>query len=147
VLLKTFQRLGYFVKLADVPQPILRKLAQTAGYDALPNGLDDYDQSTLRVRHMDLVRSWTGASAFDHEALKTIVKSCVEASRLREDLADIINIAIEELLRKRYELPGFTTLFRAARTARATVNRSYYSHISQALDPQTRTRIDTVGGP
>jgi len=29
-------------------------------------------------------------------------------------------------------LPGFTTLFRAARTARATANWSYYSRISLA---------------
>src|SRR5262249_24166389 len=48
------------------------------------------------------------------------------------------------LLRKRYELPGFTTLFRAARTARATANWSYYSRISLALDAKTRTRIDAL---
>lgn len=47
----------------------------------------------------------------DREALRIIVKACVEASRVREDLADIINVAIEELLRERFELPGFTTLF------------------------------------
>ncbi len=144
VMLKTFQRLGYFVQLADVPLSIVLKVTQAAGYDAAPNGLDDYDQSTLRVRHMALIRAWTGVSAFDREALRTIVKSCVEASRVREDLADIINIAIEELLRKRYELPGFTTLFRAARTARATVNRAYYSLISQAFDAQIKTRIDSL---
>jgi hypothetical protein len=143
-LLKTFQRLGYFVKLADIPLSIIRRITQTAGYDAVPSGLDHYDRSTLRVRHMALVRSWTGVSAYDRSAFKSIVKSCVEASRVREDLADIINIAIEELLRKRYELPGFTTLLRAARTARATVNWSYYSRISLALDPQTRTRLDAL---
>lgn len=76
--------------------------------------------------------------------LKIVIQSCVAASRVREDLADIINIAIEELIRKRYELPGFTTLFRAARTARATVNRSYYRRISEALDVPTRTRIDSL---
>ena len=89
VLLKTFQRLGYFVKLSDVPPSILRRITQTAGYDSMPTGLDDYDRSTLRVRHMTLVRSWTGVSAFDRAAFKIIVKSCVEASRVREDLADI----------------------------------------------------------
>jgi hypothetical protein len=93
---------------------------------------------------MALVRLWTGVSAFDRNALKIVIQSCVEASRVREDLADIINIAIEELIRKRYELPGFTTLFRAARTARATVNRSYYRRVSEALDVPTRTRIDSL---
>ncbi len=85
---------------------------------------------------MALIRSWTGVSAFDREARKIVVKAAVEASRVREDLADIHHIAIEELLRKQYELPAFSTLLRAARTARATVNRSYYTRISQALDSQ-----------
>jgi hypothetical protein len=144
VLLKTFQQLGYFVKVADVPDSVLRQVAEAAGYDVVPQELDDYDRGTLRVRHMALVRSWMGVSAFDREALRIIVKACVEASRVREDLADIINVAIEELLRKRFELPGFTTLFRAARTARATVNRSFYDRMSQALDPPTKARIDSL---
>jgi hypothetical protein len=93
---------------------------------------------------MALVRSWMGVSAFDREALRIIVKACMEASRVREDLADIINVAIEELLRKRFELPGFTTLVRAARTARATVNRSFYDRMSQALDLRTKARIDSL---
>ena len=106
VLLKTFQRLGYFVKVASVPDSVIRQVSEAAGYDVVPQELDDYDRGTLRVRHMALVRSWMGVSAFDREALRIIVKACVEASRVREDLADIINVAIAELLRKRFELPG-----------------------------------------
>src|SRR6202051_2077389 len=144
VLLKTFQRLGYFAQLAEVPQSIVRHVAQTVGYDVVPGGLDDYDQSTLRARHMAWIRSWTGGLAFEREERKIVVKAAVEASRVREDLADIINIALEELLRKRYELPAFSTLLRAERTARATVNRSYYTRISQALDSQTKTGLDAL---
>jgi hypothetical protein len=36
------------------------------------------------------------------------------AAERMEDLADIINVAIEELIRQSFELPGFTTLLRAA---------------------------------
>jgi hypothetical protein len=32
VLLKTFQRLGYFVKLSEVPKSIVRRVSTTAGY-------------------------------------------------------------------------------------------------------------------
>jgi len=81
VLLKTFQQLGYFVKVAEA-----------AGYDVVPQELDDYDRGTLRVRHMALVRSWMGVSAFDREALRIIVKASVQASRVREDLADVIPV-------------------------------------------------------
>ena len=41
VLLKTFRRLGYFVKVADVPASIIRHIARAAGYDTLPGGLDE----------------------------------------------------------------------------------------------------------
>src|SRR5207248_3325631 len=67
VLLKTFRRLGYFVKLADGPVSIVRHIAHAAGYEMMPSGLDEYDQSTLRARHMTLVRLWTGVSAFDRQ--------------------------------------------------------------------------------
>jgi hypothetical protein len=130
---------GIPMRVADVPDSVLRQVAEAAGYDVVPQELNDYDRGTLRVRHMALVRSWMGVSAFDREALRIIVKASVEASRVREDLADIINVAIEELLRKRFELPGFTTSFPAARTARATGNRSLYDRVSQALNPPTKT--------
>ena len=37
VLLKTFQCLGYFVKIADVPHSIIRCIAKAAGYEEIPD--------------------------------------------------------------------------------------------------------------
>jgi hypothetical protein len=65
-----------------------------------------------------------------------MLRTCLASSRVREDLAGIVNVAIEELVRQRYKLPGFSTLFRAARV---TVNRGYYRQIYQATDPRART--------
>jgi hypothetical protein len=50
VLLKTFQRLGYFVMVNEVPKLIFQHVAQCAGYDAVPDGLDFYDASSVRRR-------------------------------------------------------------------------------------------------
>jgi len=42
------------------------------------------------------------------ETAQAIVSTAVrQAALLREDLVDIINIVIEELVRRRYELPSF----------------------------------------
>ena len=135
VLLKTFQRLGYFVKLADVPNSIIRHVSATAGYPHVPEGLAHYDAGSLRFRHMTFVLSWTGVTSFDKTGRRCALKACVDASRVREDLADIINIATEELVRQRYELPSFPALFRYARVARATVNRGYYARIASSGVP------------
>ena len=140
VLLKTFQCLGYFVKIADVPNSIIRCMAKAAGYEEIPD-LTGYDHKTARIDHLDLVRSWVGVSAFDHQARHMMVKACVDISRVREDLADIVNFAMEELIRQKYELPAFSALLRAARTARATVNRGYYTRIANALDTDAKQRI------
>ena len=50
-----------------------------------------------------------------------------------EDLADIINIAIEELIRHSFELPGFTSLTKEAQRGRAEVNRALYRQVYDAL--------------
>jgi Domain of unknown function (DUF4158) len=144
LLLKTFQRLGYFVKLGEIPPSIVRHVSKTTGYSEVPSGLRAYDASTARFRHMALVRSWLQVTPFDRRARSAMLKACVEASRVREDLADIINVAIEELVRQRYELPAFSTLLRAAIKSRSTVNRGFYSRIANNLDGSARERIDRL---
>jgi hypothetical protein len=72
------------------------------------------------------------------------VRTSLEAARTRDDLADIINVAIEELVRHRYELPAFGTLLRITRTARAFVNRSYHRQVAAAMAPEIRHRLEAL---
>lgn len=65
-------------------------------------------------------------------------------ARVREDLADIINFALEELVRQRFELPTFATVLRAAQKARATVNRGYYARVTKALDQTAKEKLDRL---
>jgi TnpA family transposase len=144
VFLKTFQRLGYFVKLTAVPAVLIHHVAHAAGFLYPPQGLLDYDRGTARDRQLALVRTYVNVTAFDATAQKVLVKASVDAARVRDDLVDIINAAIEELVRQRYELPAFSTLLRCARHARATVNQGYYTQIAQALLAETRERLQTL---
>ena len=141
LLLKSFQKLGYFVRLAEIPTPTVLHVARAVGWNQIPDGLSAYDAGTARFRHMALVRSYLGVTPFADPARKLMLRICLASSRVREDLADIVNMAIEELVRQRYELPGFSTLFRAARAARFAVNRGYYRQIHQTTDPLTRAHI------
>jgi hypothetical protein len=144
VCLKTFQRLGYFVALTEVPAAVIQHVAQAAGFLYPPEGLLDYDRGTARVRHWALVRTYVNVTAFEATGRKVVVKACVDAARVRDDLVDIINAAIEELVRQRYELPAFNTLLRCARHARATVNQGYYAQIAQVLTAETRERLQAL---
>ena len=67
VLLKTFQRLGYFVQLRDVPPTIMEHIAQTQGFLVVPDALADYDASGTRRRHVPLIRAYQHVNPFGVE--------------------------------------------------------------------------------
>ena len=133
LLLKTFQRLGYFPKLREVPTPLWHHCAEWAGAGGVPGDLLRYDSSSVRRRHMPLVREFVGVIAWGTASQQAMVMACRNGARTHDDLADIVNIAIEELVRQRFELPAFTTLLRAARAARTTINREYHALICTRL--------------
>jgi Domain of unknown function (DUF4158) len=76
---------------------------------------------------MLLVRDYVGVKAWGEEALQAMQSASRDAARTLEDLADIINFALEQLVRQRFELPAFSMLHREAQHARAMVNREYQS--------------------
>jgi hypothetical protein len=83
---------------------------------------------------MTLVRNFVGVTAYGYAARKIVVDASLQAARTRDDLPDIINVALEELARQRYELPGFSTLLKIARAARSRVNGEYQARICETLD-------------
>jgi Domain of unknown function (DUF4158) len=107
LLLKTFQRLGYFALCAEIPAPIIRHIFRCAGLVELPEHLQAYDLSTARDRHTTLIREFLGVTAYGPAAREVVVETCLQAARTRDDLPDLINMAIEELIRQRFELPAF----------------------------------------
>ncbi len=70
VTLKTFQRLGYFVYLANVPGSIIAHIAQEATLTFTPGDLAGYDQSGTRKRHIQNIRECTSPR----------VRTCIWAS-------------------------------------------------------------------
>src|SRR3546814_2296339 len=59
-------------------------------------------------------------------------------------LEDIINVLIEELVRQKFELPGFTQLVRAARAARNAVNTAIFKSITEQLSAEQRQMLDDL---
>jgi TnpA family transposase len=144
VLLKTFQRLGYFALTSEVPEPIVRHIAWCLGVERRPDDLLRYDRSGTRRRHISIIRRFLDVRPFDGAA-RCLVEAVVrEAARTKDDLVDLVNVAIEELVRHRFELPGFSVLLRASRRGRAQVHRTFYQRIARALGDDGRDRLDRV---
>src|ERR1700756_99271 len=123
------------------PGSNIRHVFRCTALAVLPEQLQAYDASTARDRHTALIREFLGVTAYGPAARELVVETCLQAARTRDDLPDLINMAIEELIRQRFELPAFSTLLRIARTTRNTVNRRYQSRFCESLSEAVRQRL------
>src|SRR5262249_17861011 len=67
-----------------------------------------------------------------------------DAAQIKDDLADLINVGIEELVRQRYELPGFSTLRRTAQHMRADINRALYQQVAAAIGAEGQQVLEPL---
>lgn len=139
IQLKTFQNLSYFVDMKEVPQVILYHLKKQIG---LSHNLRPFYKhpKTLarhreRIRNYLKVRSWREKRETD-SAQRTAIQAAYKASQTLNYVADIINVVIEELVIKRFELPPFHTLDRLVYHTRATVNRRIFQQVKNSLEQQ-----------
>lgn len=134
VLLKTFQRLGYFVLSNQVPESVIEHIAKAIRYNNPDReDLRRYDKSEARRKHLAVVREFLDVKPFTARDKSLLRATLSEAALTKEDVADIVNVGIEILVRHRYELPAFDTLVREARNCRATTNQALYGKIHHVL--------------
>ena len=144
VLLKTFQRLGYGVILATVPAGIIRHIVKSTQLPTSQQDLSQYDDSDTRRRHLTIIREYLQIFPFDQTASQAMIQALEMAVLAKHDLVDLINIAIEELARQRFELPGFSTLERTARSIRKQKTEQLYQQVDDALTPEERQLLDSL---
>jgi hypothetical protein len=147
ILLKTFQRLGYFVPVSQVPSAIVEHIAASTQTQAGLSDLASYDLSGTRKRHIQIIRQTLRVHYYGKAARHAMLVAMGEAARTKEELADLINVGIEELVRKKYELPAFDALVRGARHARSILYRQFYQQVDATLSSEEKARIETLFVP
>lgn len=133
VLLKAFQRLGYFPKFTEIPAPVVARVGSRLGLgDDIATTVDS--ARTLE-RYRGLIRDRVGV-AYDPEKARKIAEETIRAAaQTKDNPADLINVALEELVKARYELPGYTTLDEMAGRLRAEVNHGFFLAIEGQVGP------------
>jgi len=139
VLLKAYQRLGYFPKLADAPTTVVDHLRDALGLGAGVVAAHE-SQRTLR-RHREFVRDRLGVVYLPGRAREVAETAIRQAVVAKDDPADLINVALEELVRARCELPGFTTLDKMVAAIRTETNLALYATVTARLDGNDRDRL------
>jgi hypothetical protein len=144
VMLKTFQRLGYFLPFPQIPRRIQAHISVALGLVNIPADMETYDTLVTQYRHQSLIRAYVGVTVYGPVARRAALLAGMDAAQTKEDLADIINVMIEALVHRRFELPAFSTLERIAFTARRLVNQRYHHTIAERLGKVVQTRLDTL---
>lgn len=145
VQLKLVQRLGRFVPLGDVPTVIINHIRAHSGCRVSIHELRPYYTSGAKDRHIKLIREYLNIRPYDSAKTGVLVSEwALSAARTKEALADIINVALEHLVKEQYELPGLSTLERLCRSARTETNNTYYGQLCGYLSAEGRLLIQQV---
>jgi len=142
LLLKSCQRLAYFPNLTRVPSRIVTYLRQqlTVPPDVIP----EYDWDRTLYRHRQQVRDYLQLRPYREGGEAVATAAMQQAIQTMMYPADLINVAIEKLIRQSILLPAFSTLNRMALSIRAETHQQYYEAVVQQIIPEDRDRLDQM---
>jgi len=145
VQLKLLQRLGYMPVVSDVPPAIIDHMCTVLGGRPLPRtNLSHYDRSGSKSRHQKILREYVRIQPVDRAANDWLARVAAYAARTKAELPDIINVMLEGLVRRRFELPPLATLSRIAGHARSQLHEEIYRAFVESLDDTRKARLDDL---
>lgn len=95
--LKSYQRLGYFPKLADVPDAVAGHVGVAAGLgsDSVAAG---HDSQRAAKWHRQQIREYVGV-VYALARVRAVAEAAIRAAaQTKDNPADLINVALEELV-------------------------------------------------
>jgi hypothetical protein len=142
--LKVFQHVGRFLPIADLLTEVMpyvvaqARLAMSADFG--------YDRRTL-YRHHRAIREFLGITPWGARARAIASGAIAAAAEARVDPADLINAAIDALIRERCELPMLSTLRELAATSHRLVNAAQWEQVHERLSEAVRQELDALLTP
>ncbi len=99
-MLKTFQRLGYFCQFEFVPHSIIDHIRTCLNLGEKASAIAP--ERSLR-RYRNAIRQYFKISTYNKQGQKIIAKAVGIAATVCDHPADLVNVAIEELVRSAFE--------------------------------------------
>lgn len=144
MVLKTRQQVGYFPPLADVPDQIRVHLAQGLGIPDHTPLVDEVRRPATLHRYRTAVRTQLGSRPYFDGGEEMVIASVRHSAETMSDPADLINAAVEALVKAHVELPAFSTLNRLVGHLRQEVHETLYQRITGALSPEQGRILDAL---
>ena len=141
VMLKSFQRLGYFPHPEFVPVPVISHLRSCL---KLRSWVSAIPSLPSRYRYQQAIRTYLGVQPYNNMAQQLAARAIALAAEVKDHPADLINVAIEELVKERYELPAFSTIDRLAGNVRSITNTRLFGRVEAGLSTAILASLDQL---
>jgi len=141
VQLKIFQTIGRFRRAADVPPAVIEHVAHRLGMESGSTLI--FPDRTL-YRHRPAILKRLGVVSWGAKARELVQATMRKTAQARTHPADIINSAIDALIRHGFELPALDTLRRLAATVHSKVNAAQWSEVYDYLPFEQRLALETT---
>jgi hypothetical protein len=146
--LKCFQRLGYFPKPNDIPETVVDHIRRCLELPVATSATPGSQRS--EQRHRDFVRERLGVTTNHQQARALAADAIRAAAAVKNNPADLINVALELLVKASLELLAYSTLDDMAATIRAEVNTAIFEGIVARMEPPDLAGLEAlleVSGP
>lgn len=133
---------GVLPKLADVPAVVVDHVRGRLGLGG--DVAAEADAVRTGKRHRQFVRDRLGMK-YEAVRVRQVAEAAIrKAVQSKDNPADLINVALDELVRQRCELPGYTTLDAMATSIRTEVNSGMFRAVAARPDRVQRARLELL---
>ncbi len=142
-----FGQLGYFPRPGEVPVAVVEHVRRELG---LPQSTTAWCEARNVKAQRQLVRGRLGV-AHDPQRARAVAEAGIRsAAEVMNHPPDLINVALELVVKASLELPGFSTVVELASRVRREVNTGMFEQVASRIALPDRVRLDAlldVAGP
>ncbi|MEM1369398.1 MAG: Tn3 family transposase, partial [Cyanobacteria bacterium P01_H01_bin.15] len=139
VLLKSFQRLGYFPHPEVIPVGVIAHIREHLD---LPTNISAVAPSGSRHRYYQIIRTFLQVKPYSTDAEQIAASAIQAAVTVMDHPADLINVGIEALVKESFELPAFSTIDRLAGHLRTLNHNQLFEQVSAQLTLSEKAYLD-----
>jgi uncharacterized protein DUF4158 len=141
VQLMVFQTLGRLRRLEQIPAAVVEHVAKRVGVE-VPTPLAHAERTLYR--HRSATFKYLNVTPWCHAARALAQSAMLKIAEIRNGPAELINGAVDVLVRGRFELPALAALRRMAGTVCTRVNLAQWKAVASALGREQRCALEAL---
>ena len=141
VQLKVFQAVGRFLSLPTIPRLIFEHVAHRLGVDG---EIGSESSESTQYCHRKAILDRLGVIAWGTASRRLAHRTMITVAEARTDPAELINAAIDALVRHQFELPSLDALGRLAASVHAKVNAAQWQRIGDSVSKEQRSALEAL---